>query len=446
MEDQTKTEVVESEEFKGKDLTFTIHRKPKCTVEFHVKASPSLVKAAYQNAVKAVSKHVSFPGFRKGRAPPEAVQKKYPGEIDKEWQQEIANAAFPECEKIAHIPILKKDSKISFNLKSHSLDKGAELVLTFETEPTIPAVEPKKFNLNPVERPAVTDVQIEETIRQIHFFFAQWKPINDRPVQEGDFVILDVEVIDNAPSHPLFSNTRFEVTDKSMAKWMKDLVIGQQIGSSVEGESYPDATVSEKEKENFPAKKIRITVKVIEEAILPPMDEKLLSMVGVTSHDELRSNVERLLNEKADSHVKEAQRTQVVDFLLHQHPFDLPPSFIMNETRFRMKQLSSDPQFSAEWSKMTKDEQNNAIQALMSQSEKAVRLFYICNRLIKDAGIKISPEDLPKPPTTPLEVLIRPQPDYQLQEQDELKEAEAYSRLILEKAEDYIIQQAKTAV
>lgn len=429
------------EEYKNDNLTVKVIRKPQCVVEFHVHASPKLAKDAYEKALRAISKQVSLPGFRKGKAPQEVVQKKFTKDIDREWQQEIANVAFPETEKLANVPVLKKESKINYNIKNYTIDQGADLIFTFETEPTIPQVDPSTFTLKAVDRPAVTDVQIDETIRQIGFFFAEWKHL-DHPVKEGDFVTLDVDVIEKEPHENLFSKTRFEVTDKTMAKWMKDLIMGHSKGETLEGTSVPDAHLSEKEKEAFPPRKVRIFIREIEEAKLPEHTENYYKALGVTGEEPLRNNITKLLNEKADSHVKEGERAQAIEFLLHQHPFDLPASFVMNETRFRMQQLLADPQFAQQWKTMGEEEQRKAIQSIMEQSEKAVRLFYLCNRILKDAKIKISPEDLPKPPTTPLEVLVNPHPDYYLQENEKLREAEAYSKLVLEKAEDYIISHA----
>ena len=71
-------------------------------------------------------------------------------------------------------------------------------------------------------------------------------------LKEGDFVLLDVEIIEEDPTQKLFTNTRFEVADKSMAQWMQKLIIGKKTGDVVEGVSKPDDHVSEEEKTEYP--------------------------------------------------------------------------------------------------------------------------------------------------------------------------------------------------
>jgi trigger factor len=184
----------------------TVHHKPKCRVELEVEAAAPLVQEAHRKAVKAVAKEVSMPGFRKGKAPEELVLRKHPQDVDKIWQEMIAEEAFRESVKLAKTPLLHKDTKITFKTISHSKE-GAKLTLTFETEPQLPVIDPKKINLKEVVRPEVNDEKVEETIRQTQLFFAEWKEVDDRPIQEGDFVRLDVDVIDEEPHTRIFSNT-----------------------------------------------------------------------------------------------------------------------------------------------------------------------------------------------------------------------------------------------
>lgn len=440
----TETEKKENEH-QNEQVHFTVHRKPQAIVEYEVEVFPAILKETYSQAVKTVGKEVSFPGFRKGKAPEDVVMKRHPGEIDKKWQDLIANTAFKECDRLAKIPLLRRDTTISYKMHKHSME-SAKLTLSFETTPVIPSVDPKKFQLKAIERPEVNDEKVEETIRQTQLFFSKWTLITDRPIKEGDFVLLDVDVIDEAPPQKLFSDTRFEVTDRSMAKWMKELILGKKAGESVEGTSVPDEDLKPEEKEAFKPKKVRIYIKAIEEAALPPLDEQFAKQMGVESIDQMRQRVTELLNKQADEHVHEKQREQVTDFLLTAYPFDLPRSVIERETQFRMQQIAKDPQFQKNWNAMSESERRNFVTSVMSQAEKAVRIFYLCRKIIQDANINITVKDVPAPITDPLEAILKPGAQMHDPNEPDVKQAEAYSRVILEKAEDWILQHAQEPV
>lgn len=429
------------QELRNEQVHFTIHHKPACIVEYDVEALEPLVKEAHQVAVKKVAKEVSLPGFRKGKVPDHMVAKNFVHEIDKQWQQEIATLAFRACQNLSPIRQLHKDGKVKFTMKRYA-KTGALLNLSFETEPTVPVIDPKRFILKPIKRPEVNEGKVEETIRQIQLFFAEWKSIADRPVEVGDFVLLDVDVIEEEPAAPLFTDTRFEVVEKSMAKWMYDLVLGKQVGESCEGISVPDESASQEDKELLKPKKVRLTVKSIDVPTIPPLDDSLIKMLGVTSLEELREKITALLNKQADAHVQEAYRNQANDFLLAEYPFELPASLILEETRYRFQQLSHDQDFIRYWEGLNQEERNKSVQMINSQADKAVRLFYLCRKIITDAKISVTAQDIPPPASNALELLLNPQKIHHHQRTPEVEHAEAYSRLLLEKAEDYLTQQA----
>lgn len=431
-------------EFSDEILKVKAHFKPSCKVELEIQATPSIIKEAHAKAVKAVGKEATLPGFRKGKAPAALIGKNYPRQIDAEWQKCIANAVFLHSLQLTKIPLLNNEPKTHYNMKNYSLSDGAHLILFFETEPTVPTINPQEITLKKVERPAVNEDKVNETIRQLQFFFAEWKKI-DRPIQEGDFVILDVDVIEEDPPHKLFAGVRFEVTDRSMAKWMKDLIVGHCREEVLEGISIPDQNASDPDKEELKPKKVRVVIKDVEEATLPELNQTFAQHLGAASVEQMSKNVEQLLHQKADAHTQEKLREEVSDVLLTKYPFDVPLSVIDREVRFRMQQLLKDPEYQQHWNSLTNEAKKRAVTSIAEQSEKAVRMFYLCRKIISDAKISISPDDIRKTPDSPLSFLLGDRRDFHPQDNKEVHEAEAFSRLLLEKAEDFVISHATVA-
>ena len=98
------------------------------------------------------------------------------------------------------------------------------------------------------------------------------------------------------------------------------------------------------------------------------------------------------------------------------------------------------------WNSLSAEERKKMIQTVYEQSEKAVRMFYLCRQIIADANIRISPADIPAPSTSALEMLLNPQKVFHHQNNSEVEHAEAYSRLVLEKAEDFVVRQCHSYV
>jgi trigger factor len=432
------------ESFQNSFVKCTLHKKPGSRIELEVFVSKELSSSSHDRATKSIAKSVSIPGFRKGKAPDSFVTDRFPKEIQKQWQDILVHEALQQCLKIVPQQPLNKD-EVSFQVHSLSSD-GTSVSFAYEVYPVIPEVDPKLYKAIEVKRPTVDKDTVAETIRQALFFYASWDNAPaDKCIEEGDFVMLDIDIMETTPPSSLFKNTRFEVVDKSMAKWMKDALLGKKAGDVVETVSVPEQETDPLEKELKP-QKVQITVKAIEIPSLPELSADLLKALGASSEEDLKSKVEALLHKQADEHVLEKQREHVREFLLASYPFDVPASLINNEMRFRVNQLNNNEDFLQHWRSLTQEDQKKTIQMVRSQSEKAVKLFHLCNKIAKDHNLSASPYQIPKPPESAIEMLVNPNAMHHHDQPPELQRAEIMSKLILEKAEDYIIAQSKANV
>ena len=414
------TTETQPKEFANDLIRCTVQQKPNCIVEFLITASTSLVEKARHASIKLVNKNVTVPGFRKGKAPESLISSTFSNELEKSTKENLARQAYLECQALTSLPNL--DPKESFSYQVESLSpKEARLSLSFETNPIVPVVNPSDCVLTPVTRPEVNPSKIEETIRQALFFHAKWDTITGRPVQEGDFIILDAKTVeDSGASTLLFKGTRFEVTDKSMAHWMKEAVLGKNVGETTEGISVADEDASEEEKALFKPSKVEMTIQAIEQATLPELTEDLLSKMGATSEEDLKDKIEKQLNEQADDHVSENLRDQVIDFLIKNYSFDLPKSFVRKELEFRTSQLSQDSSFMDHWKSLSEAEKQKMIGFLTSQTEKSIILSLLCSALLKQGNIPFPKNRAVKPGSFG-----------------------EYSQQVLLSATDYIIEQSK---
>ncbi len=434
----------EKKEFSSKHVTFTMERKPECLVEYKVKVAPEIVKQARREALRAVSKEISLPGFRKGRAPDHLIAKKFPQPVEERSQKALADVTFRECQKVAQTPLLSNDSQISFNVEKQSVEEGAEMTYSFETEPLVPEIDTSKLELEEVKRDDVDEKKLKATLHDIQMFFAEWEKISGRAAKVGDHALIDVDIIDEDPPKKALIKARFEISKEKMAKWMFDLVVGMKIGESKEGTSEADKDATKEEKAATPPKKIRLSLHGIEKPKLPELDDALAQKLGTKNAKEMHENLQKLLNKQADDLQKRSYREQINNFLLDHYAFDLPKSLLTKETQFRIKQLIADSSFQQKMMGMDEEERKKTIHEIEEQGSRAVRLFYLSKKIIQDQKIQISPSEVHQGVKTPLEAMFSDQSDlYTSNEQSQEQKAIAMSRLILSKAEDFLISKAK---
>ncbi len=430
----------DSEELIHGDVRVNVQHKPGCRVELTVKASSTLVKQARKAAIKNVSKDVLLPGFRKGKAPEEMILKKFPQDVEKQLHKSIADLAFVEAQKHLKISVLNNNAPISFDLKSQS-EEGAELVFSFETEPKIPSIDPKLFQPKPIPRAEVAEKQIEEAIRQMMFYYAKWTPVEERPIQQGDYIMIDLDTVEGDVVQKVFHHIRFEVSPDRMANWMKQLVIGAKSGDVLEGLSEPDEQATEEEKAGFKPKNVRLSILKVEEAVLPELDDEFAKKVGASDVAHMRQSITDLLNKQVDDKVRAELEEQVNEFLVREYAFDLPHSLIDAERKHRHKQLLEETKFKAEWNRMSQEERKAHEEKLTQDSTNAVRLFYLSRQVVQEAKIPVTHKEVQDEAIA----LLQSHGNRNVEIDRVPKEvyALALSKVILAKTQDYVIEQQK---
>ncbi|MBP9841188.1 MAG: trigger factor [Simkaniaceae bacterium] len=411
-------------------LDLEIEHKEHCITHFLVKVKPDFVKTAHRAAIKSLSKDVSVPGFRKGKAPESLIIKKYPSQLTEKWHKELADAAFKEAEQLVKIPVLA-ETRVGFEAEKVSLEEGAILKFSFETEPVIPEIDLAKLSLPEIEEEKVEDKQVDERIEDMREYFGTWASVKDRPVQADDYATVTVDIIDVEPPVEAISNVRFKVAPERMAKWMRDTVIGMHVDESKEAISTPDEDATEEVKAESPPKKVKLTLTNLQTLEKAPLDETLTKKMGADTVEEFRKRLTEMLVKQAQEKYQSNLREKISESLITTHPFDLPQSLIRKETEFRIRQLLEDPSFQESLRNMTPEEQKQEVANLQTYSARAIRLFYLCRAVIDKNNLEVAENDLKS-----LDVLF----DASQQSRSNEQKATALSRLMLRTAQDFLIE------
>lgn len=374
----------EADEVKTAHTTTQMQRLPGCRIKLEIQVDAEATQAAYAKAIKNVSKEVTLPGFRKGKAPEALILKQYGKHVTREWHDLVSNTAFQEFLQATNLLPFTRDKSIKHvQLKSASRETGSHVVIEYETSPSIPTVDKSQIKIEPYTRHVVTEKDIDERIHNLQLHYADWSIVNDRPIQEGDFVDLDIVAIDSHPQRTICEDMRFEVAQGKMGSWMRKLLIGRSVHESVEGISEREEG-DETSEADFKPTQCRITIKSLYTSQLPALDEAFAKKLGLKDIADLRPKVVDELNRRADAEVKDRHRAQVEEQLLRLYPFEIPSSIIDEQKRqmvaerlHHLKQSGT-----TEPIEQLRKEVENAVD---HELHKAYRLFFLC-RSVADAN------------------------------------------------------------
>ena len=155
----------------------------------------------FDNAIKSVfqksSKYFNIPGFRKGKAPFNIVERYYGDSI---FYEDAFNELVPDVydKEI-------KDNKIDVVSKPHidivQMEKGKDLIFTaiVNTKPEVKLGKYKGIELKKVEY-KVTDEDVEHELSHMAEHNSRLVSVDDRPAQKDDTVTIDFEgFVDGKP-------------------------------------------------------------------------------------------------------------------------------------------------------------------------------------------------------------------------------------------------------
>lgn len=413
-----------------------------CRVTFDIEIPEKETRLAHAKAIKSVNKEVSMPGFRKGKAPEKLVLQHYSQYVDREWRNLVMDGAFQEAIRLTNIYPLHQESVESPEVKRLT-NEGAEFTLRFESQPEVPEVDVKQLSVTDLTAEGVSDTQIEKAIEDLRLYHANWTEVEDRAVEEGDFVDVDIDAIES-PSYNICTNERFEVTKERMPSWMRGIVVGLKNGESAEG-------VSQKE-DNFPYNSpsgefkptpVRVTVKSIKQAELPEVNEELAKKAGVETPEVLRERIVDSIKRENATKVEKERHNQLRLQLLEKFPFEIPASVLESERQTRIRNRLRDLRRRLSEAEV-KDQSAKIEQEALHDAEAFLRLYYLLRPLVQKHNLAVTQYDMYEELTRQLHHTAADEQVLEQNMEPDLARGKLLALITTRKAMDFIIQQLST--
>ncbi|WP_417688254.1 trigger factor [Pseudidiomarina sp.] len=291
---------------------------PAATIDEKVK---ELLKNEYRNR--------RINGFRKGKVPPNVLQKLFGKEARARAAQELMQSKYFEAimqEKI------NPAGPPSIEPKVNEAGQDLEFVATFEV---YPEVEVQGLDKIAIEKPdvTVTEKDVDDMLDTLRKQHANWKEVK-RKSKKGERITIDFtgridgEEFDGGKAQDF----ALELGQGRMIPGFEEEIIGMKTG---EEKTIKVTFPEDYHAENLKGKEAEfdIVAKKVEEQVLPEIDDEFVSLFGVKEGGvdalkaEVRKNMERELKNTVQSKVKE----QVLKGLVENNDVETPSAMVKQE-------------------------------------------------------------------------------------------------------------------
>jgi len=351
-----------------------------------------VVAAEINRVAKGYTKQARIPGFRPGKVPTTLVKQRFKEQI----LHDVAHGLIPRAvdEALQERGIEPVDTP---NIKDVALEEGQPLTFTAAIE-TVPPFDVGDLSTIEATRHAtdVNDEAVEKTLQQLRQRGAKHEPVENRGVEDGDTVVLDIERKDAEGKPDRHEDVSLELGSPANPPGFDAQLLSLRTGETKTFTTHFPEDYAVKEMANTDVE-YTVTVKDIRRKVLPELDDEFAKDLGAfESLGALRDRVRADLQQESEEHARQHLRTDVLKQLSDRVTFDLPPSLVEREMDRRIEEFASrlmqqnvDPrQAGIDWGQFRESQREPARASVAS----ALALDEIARR----EGLTVSAEDVDK--------------------------------------------------
>lgn len=353
------------------------------------------LEKALQNAYKKQKNRIAIPGFRKGKVPRQMIEKMYGAEI---FYDDAANELIPKAYSEAYdsgeVDIVSRPE-----IDVVQIEKGKPFIFT-ATVATRPEVTLGQYKGLEVEKISVevTPEEVDKKIQEEAEKNARTITVEDRPVQDGDEIILDYE---GSVDGVLFEGGKAEnypliIGSGSFIPGFEEQLIGVEAGTDVEvNVTFPEEYHAEDLKGK--AAVFKCKVHEIKAKELPEIDDEFAAEVSeFDTLEEYKADVKAKLEEQKTAEGKEKQEDSAVEQAVRNAQFELPEAMIETQVmqmtdefaqRMRGQGLTMEQYF--QFTGMTSEKMT---EDLRPQAIKSIETRLVLEAIVKAENIEVSDE------------------------------------------------------
>ena len=310
-------------------MASTIDKKDGNLVVINFEATKEELDASMQKAYSKNKGKFQVPGFRKGKVPYKLVLQYYgEGVLLEDAITDLANTAYPEAIKEHD---LKPVSRPELDVESID-ENGVKYSLTVTVKPEVKLGAYEGVEV-PYMKREVTDEDIDRSVDALRRRNSSLEEITDRAVEEGDTVTIDYEGFKDGVAFEggKGENYNLKIGSHSFIPGFEEQIVGHNDGEEFTIEvKFPEEYHSEELKGADATFNVKINA--IKAEVMPELDDEFAKDVSeFDTLDELREDIRKKEEERAEKDAKAAFENETVRVVCDNAEVDIPEVMIENE-------------------------------------------------------------------------------------------------------------------
>ncbi len=348
------------------------------------------VDAAIKRAYKDAAKKYRFPGFRAGHAPRPVIDNMLGAEATlAQATNEIIGSNEPAVlDQLDIVPVKEGDYQDIDLVKDHE-DYTYTVVFPLRPEAPLSSYDPVEIEMPPSE---VTESEIDAQVEMLRGYHATFEDVEDRGVEDSDFVTVKVVNIKNAEA--LAGDSRMiAMGSGSLPNAFDEGLMGMKVGETKEISWTPEVDGAEEAS-------CEVTVNGIRARKLPELtDEFVKESFGFDDIAAMRDAVKLELEQDKQSRLPQLKENRAVEKLaerleLEEMDADYEQSVFSELGQNFLSNLASRGMSLDQWLQANGLSSEQFIADLHRQADDVARQSLALDALARELKIEVTDEDI----------------------------------------------------
>lgn len=374
-----------------------------CKHKLTVEIAADKVRERIEHKYHELAESVELPGFRKGNAPRNILERKFGKALLDDLKFELLSASFEEIKEGSKLDPVGEPDVADVEKLAVEAGKPFTYQVTLEVRPTI---ELKSAESLKVQKPpvAVEEKDVEAVLKNFLEAKADLVPVEDGVAQENDQMIADFALLVGgepkvqAENTALFLNGDISFFEVPLPEFHK-AILGRKVGETVD---YPTKLPDDFDSGELGGRALagkeavlRSAIKSVKRKKLPELDADFAKKhFDMDSLDELREDIRKRISREKEARARAVMGERLVEELVKLNPFPMPEGLIASGTQEALQRIHLDLAMKG----VPDEEIHKVVEKEQVQSrenmEKALRSHFILEHLAQKEKIFVTEDNV----------------------------------------------------
>lgn len=376
-------------------MKINLEKEPNNVVKLDIEIPAKDAVEEYNKAVRKISEYINIPGFRKGKAPRNIVEKNVGTErIKQEALEKLLPNVFQKAVKEHDLNVISQPYVESYDFE---IGKDLKITAKIELRPEVKLGEYKNLAVEAQEYITPKDAfdKALDSLLQRH---ATFELVVDRPSKNTDVIVMDFDGYANGEKIQggEAENYSLDLANSNFIPGFAEQLVGKKVGEEFDITVEFPKDYHEGKLAGQPAT-FKIKLKEIKEKVLPEINDEFAQKTGpFKTADDLKADIQNFLDTTKQNEDRKSSENAIFEKVLSGATVDIQPSMIEREAGSLLeeyKQRLASQGYSFE-DAMKNQNQDELMAELKKEAEVRIKNSLVIDKIAQDENIKVDYSDL----------------------------------------------------